>query len=62
MSAPKAVIAEDEPVLRAELGEHSRTLWPELVICAEAADGVEALRAIDGTRRTSCFSTSRCPA
>ena len=43
----KAVIAEDEPLLRAELAESLTRLWPELSICAEAEDGVEALHAIE---------------
>lgn len=47
MPLRKAVIAEDEPLLRAELREALATLWPELTICAEAEDGVEALHAIE---------------
>jgi DNA-binding LytR/AlgR family response regulator len=43
----KAVIAEDEPVLRAELRETLGKLWPELDIRGEAADGIEALRALE---------------
>ena len=43
----KAVIAEDEPVLRAELKEQLGKLWPGLVVCAEAADGIEAMRALE---------------
>ena len=46
MQQRKAVIAEDEPLLRAELRETLTKLWPELVVCAEAEDGVEALHAI----------------
>jgi DNA-binding LytR/AlgR family response regulator len=46
MSAPTAVIAEDEPLLRAEIRERLQMLWPELVICAEAGDGIEAVRAL----------------
>jgi DNA-binding LytR/AlgR family response regulator len=46
VSPPTALIAEDESVLRAELREQLRRLWPELYICAEAADGIEALRAL----------------
>jgi DNA-binding LytR/AlgR family response regulator len=42
----KAIIAEDEPVLRAELRETLAKLWPELEICTEAEDGIEALRAL----------------
>ncbi len=47
MSHPTAVIAEDEPLLRAEIREALAKLWPELVICAEAGDGIQALKAID---------------
>jgi len=47
MSVVKAVIAEDEPVLRAELREMLVKLWPELAICAEANDGIEAMRALE---------------
>ena len=42
----KAVIAEDEPVLRGELRDMLAKLWPELEICAEAEDGIGALREI----------------
>jgi len=45
MSAPTAVIAEDEEVLRGELRARLAALWPELAIVAEASDGVEATRA-----------------
>jgi DNA-binding LytR/AlgR family response regulator len=44
---PKAVIAEDEPVLLAELRDTLHKLWPELAVVAEAADGVEAVRALE---------------
>jgi DNA-binding LytR/AlgR family response regulator len=46
MNTPTAVIAEDEPLLRAELRETLNKLWPELLICAEASDGFEALQAL----------------
>lgn len=46
MRVPTAVIAEDEPVLRRELRTRLAELWPELVISAEAADGLEATRAL----------------
>src|SRR5207302_6977156 len=39
-----AVIAEDEPLLRDELEEHLRKLWPELEIIGKAGDGIDALR------------------
>src|ERR1700681_1454355 len=43
MNIPKAVIAEDEPLLRGELKDTLMALWPELVICAEAEDGIQAM-------------------
>ena len=43
----RAVIAEDEPLLRAGLRDALGRLWPELAICAEAEDGIEALHALD---------------
>jgi len=43
----KAVIAEDEPVLRTELKDTLLRLWPELVVSAEAEDGFQALQALD---------------
>ena len=47
MKSPTAIIAEDEPLLRQEIRLALNTLWPELVICSEVADGLEAIRAID---------------
>ncbi len=44
---PTAIIAEDEPLLRTELRETLGTLWPELRISAEAADGLQAMAAFD---------------
>ena len=45
MSAPTAIIAEDEDLLRDELRAKLGQLWPALRICAEAADGLAAMRA-----------------
>lgn len=39
----RALIADDEPLLRAELREALGLAWPELQVVAEAADGREAL-------------------
>ena len=44
---PRAVIAEDEPLLRSELRATLSALWPELDIVAEAPDGIAASRALD---------------
>jgi DNA-binding LytR/AlgR family response regulator len=46
MSRPTAIIAEDEPLLRSELRDALAALWPELEIVAEAASGIEAIRAL----------------
>jgi len=42
----RAIIADDEPVLRDHLKTMLRQLWPELEICAEADHGDAALEAI----------------
>lgn len=41
-----AIIAEDEPILRAQLKAKLAKLWPELVIVADVGDGEAALEAI----------------
>ena len=43
----KALIAEDEPLLAAELRDELVHVWPALEVCALAADGYTALRAIE---------------
>lgn len=47
LNAPRAIIAEDEPLLRDEIADALGTLWPELQITARAADGIAALRELD---------------
>ena len=47
MPRPRAIIAEDEPLLREELAELLGSLWPELEVVAQAGDGLEALRALE---------------
>lgn len=42
----RAIIADDEPLLRAELRERLGLWWPELEIVAEAADGWAAVAAV----------------
>lgn len=44
---PSAVIAEDEPVLRAQLATLLHAVWPELAIVASAEDGHQALQALE---------------
>jgi DNA-binding LytR/AlgR family response regulator len=40
---PTALIAEDEPLLAAELEAQLRRLWPEIDIVASVADGISAV-------------------
>ena len=47
MTFPTAILAEDEPLLRTEIKETLTQLWPELHICSEAADGLQAIEALD---------------
>ena len=58
---PTALIAEDEPLLRAQLKARLADAWPELEIVAEAGNGDEALaqrgRVLGPTSRSS---TSGC--
>ena len=47
MTQPRAVIAEDEANLSEQLRETLGAVWPELEICAEARDGIQALKALE---------------
>ena len=57
----RALIADDDPLLRADLKSRLGRLWPELVICAEAADGNAALEAVDRERPDIAFLDIRMP-
>ena len=41
--APRALIVDDEPLLRTHLAHHLATLWPELQVVGEARNGREAV-------------------
>ncbi len=56
-----AVIAEDEPLLMAELRESLAELWPDLTIAGAAEDGVEALRLLDSRRPDILFLDIEMP-
>ena len=58
---PTALIAEDEPLLREELVELLRKLWPELDIVAQTDDGVDALRLLTIHRPTVMFLDIQMP-
>src|SRR5437764_15240538 len=44
---PTAIVAEDEPILRAQLENKLKKLWPELDIIASVEDGAAALEALE---------------
>lgn len=44
---PTAIVAEDEPILRAQLESKLAKLWPELAIVASVEDGAAALEALE---------------
>jgi DNA-binding LytR/AlgR family response regulator len=60
VSAPRILIADDEPLLRAELAEALAGLWPEAHI-VEAGDGIEALRLGRETSPQVAFLDIRMP-
>ena len=44
LAAPRALIAEDEPLLAAALQQELRAAWPELQIAATVGDGLSAVQ------------------
>jgi DNA-binding LytR/AlgR family response regulator len=58
-----ALIAEDEPLLAANLQAELSRLWPQLRIVASVGDGASALKKKKGVWRCSpmwCSSISAC--
>jgi len=60
-AAPTAVIAEDESLLRAALAELMVAAWPDLRIVASAADGLQAMRALEAHRPDVLFLDIEMP-
>ncbi|MES3022878.1 MAG: LytTR family DNA-binding domain-containing protein [Pseudomonadota bacterium] len=60
-SMPTALLAEDEPLLRAELRDALARLWPQLQIVGEAADGIEAARLLGLAKPDILFLDVRMP-
>jgi DNA-binding LytR/AlgR family response regulator len=58
---PTALIAEDEPMLRAQLRARLAEAWPELAIIAEAANGADALAMVDAHQPDIVFLDIRMP-
>jgi DNA-binding LytR/AlgR family response regulator len=57
----RALIADDEPHLAADLRDRVQALWPELEILPLAANGVEALRAVTEDEPDVAFLDIRMP-
>ena len=56
-----AIIAEDEPILRAQLKAKLTRLWPELSIVADVGDGEAALEAIEEHQPQLAFLDIQMP-
>ena len=62
MSArPTALIADDEPLLRAALAKQLGEVWPELDITAQARNGREAIELFEAKRPAICFLDVQMP-
>jgi DNA-binding LytR/AlgR family response regulator len=61
METVKAIIADDEAPLRRFLRARLSEAWPELVICGEAENGVEALALIERDRPEIAFLDIKMP-
>jgi len=58
---PKAIIADDEKELRLYLRSLLSETWPELEICAEAANGKEALELVEAHNPQVVFLDIKMP-
>ncbi|HYE86644.1 MAG TPA: LytTR family DNA-binding domain-containing protein [Vicinamibacterales bacterium] len=56
-----ALIADDEPLLRAALRRELASVWPELEIVAEARNGRETVQLFDDRRPDICFLDVHMP-
>ncbi len=58
---PRAVLADDERLMREQLRARLAEVWPELQIVAEAKNGVEAVQAVQQHRPDIVFLDIRMP-
>jgi DNA-binding LytR/AlgR family response regulator len=58
---PTAIIADDEAALRRYLRERLAKAWPELIICAEAENGDQAVALIEAHSPAIAFLDIRMP-
>lgn len=61
LTPPRALLVEDEPYPRAQLQEFLATLWPELRVVAEAADGPQGMAAFEAERPDVVFIDIQLP-
>jgi DNA-binding LytR/AlgR family response regulator len=61
VSAPTAVIAEDEPLIRREIRDTLAELWPSLAIQDEVGDGMAALASIESRMPDVVFLDIQMP-
>jgi DNA-binding LytR/AlgR family response regulator len=61
VSKIKAVIADDEKQLRISLKAKLTELWPDLIICGEAKNGLEAIELIENNSPDIAFLDIRMP-
>lgn len=61
MTTPRILIADDEPLLQAELRATLAALWPEAEVVGVASDGVEALRMARELQPDIAFLDIRMP-
>ena len=61
MANLEAIIADDEEQLRIYLKSKLAELWPELRICGEAENGIEALDLIESSRPNIAFLDIKMP-
>ena len=60
-SAPTALVADDEPLLRERLVAHLAQLWPELRVVAQARNGREAVELFEQWRPGVAFLDVHMP-
>jgi DNA-binding LytR/AlgR family response regulator len=60
-SAPRAIVADDERLMRDQLRARLKEAWPELEIVAEAKNGAEAVALVEQHRPDLIFLDIRMP-